>query len=76
MRRLFKQVSLLLSILLLLSSLASCGSSGDGGEADATEGESTSAESVAGEEGFVNFDAPEIDEYVDDLAAVYAKRGE
>ncbi len=76
MRRLFKQVSLLLSILLLLSSLASCGSLDKDGEENSNKEENTTADTVAGEDGFVNFDAPEIDEYVDELADMYAKKGE
>ena len=76
MKDIFRYAALLLATVMIMGSMASCGRQNDKDEDGATDEVSTSAETSVSAEGFIDFDAPEIDEYVEDLAAVYAKRGE
>ncbi len=81
MKSFFKTAALILSVILLSLSFSSCGtvendlynieknSEGPDSASKETEAETTN-------KSFVDFDNPDIDEYVEDLAAVYGKKGE
>ncbi|MBR5447096.1 MAG: extracellular solute-binding protein [Clostridia bacterium] len=76
MKGIFRYAALLLATVMIMGSMASCDRQNDKDEDGATDEVSTSAETSVSAEGFIDFDAPEIDEYVEDLASIYAKRGE